>query len=499
VISARPNLSVEAQHTDVLVADLLQSLRDKGVSLWSEAGQLRYKAPKGAFSKQELETLGRLKPQVLAALEQRPHRAPLTYSQLAHMQLNQAAGSHVSHPIAAAMRIQGDLDVPQLERSLVTIVQRHDALRTHLGTAGGELIQCIDERVECELPLTDLTSVRPDRRDMEIQHQITRRLLEPMDLTTGPLFRAYLLKLDRREHVLIALMEHLVSDGYSMGLLMRDLFLAYSNMDLPPITIQFSDHAIRQQQGHKALLETHESYWREHLETCGELRLPVDRSAVTQGKTGLAAVPVRIASGLAAELRHWCRERHTTVAMAMFAMYAEAVLRWCVVSEGIIQYQSDGRSSESIENTIGYFAYPLYVRVTSNPRSFDDFLQQVTEEYCRAYERADSSYLASREPRPHFTRNTVFNWRPRRSFNGSHAGASWSPVHFVYPPRELCFDADPVILLAETGGEILGDLYYPACRFSGATMERFVRRYVALVETIVTRSHGAQQRLKYAD
>jgi hypothetical protein len=179
--------------------------------------------------------------------------------------------------------------------------------------------------------------------------------------------------------------------------------------------------------------------------------------------------------------------------MSVFTAYFGLVLRWCNTSEAVIQYQSDGRANATMENTIGYFASVLFLRVAINEDdSSVDLMNRVTESYCEAYEHADFSYLVARESLPEFARNSGFNWIPRvaktgiTELSGSELGVTCCPVRFEHPMmKSLEIDAEPSILLSDTDDEIIGEVWFPLNRFSAETMERFGRNFLVFIEALL--------------
>lgn len=497
------------------IADILGSVRKKGVRLWSENGQLHYRAPKGAFTQEEIECLRASRGQIVALLERakcaetveprlepRPRldRAPLAFSQLARWNLYQLHERRSTRRVASAMRLHGRLSIDALRQSVAEVVRRHDALRTRIVLCDGIPTQETAESGDCELEVDDLTALSESFREVEVNRLIEQFILEPIDVAVGPLFGVRLLKLRDEEHVLIVAMEHMISDGFSLDILARDLFAAYMQalrgraFSLPAIPIQFPEYAVWQRNAQKSWIEKHGAYWHERLAGWQRLRFPEDRSSPTETNLGWGMVPLRIGRDLKAELREWCRLRRTTVVMSVFAAYVGLVLRWCNVPEAVFQYQSDGRFSSKIENTIGYFAAVLYLRMQLlEDDSFVDLVNRATDEYCKAYEHADFSYMAAQVPRPEFTRNTGFNWRPQGLFkidlsdlDASEDAMTCSPVRFASPSiRNLEADSEPSIVLSDADDEIVGDVYFPLNRFSVETMERFGRNFLMFIRALL--------------
>jgi hypothetical protein len=182
----------------------------------------------------------------------------------------------------------------------------------------------------------------------------------------------------------------------------------------------------------------------------------------------------------------------------MAAVYAGLVLRWCDETDTVVQFQSDGRFDPDIENTVGYFATALFLRVQlPEQATFVDLMRQVTQEYCNAYEHADFSYLGSQTPRPDFTCNTAFNWVPLAgqmdldlaALQGTDDALGLQALPVPNPElRRLDHDHEPSVVLFEVGDEVLGYLCFPLWRFSVAGMEHFGRNFLTFLQTLLIQS-----------
>lgn len=497
-----------------MTADVLSYLREKGVRLWSENGQLRYKAPKGALTQEEIGGLRVYKAKIVALLERscgadasdlrrerrpRVERAPVAFSQLAHWNCFQLSARRSLSLITSAIRMHGRLNIDVLRKSAAEIVRRHDALRTQIVVFDGIPTQEIAESRDCELKVDDLTAFSETDRETEIKHRIENHILEPIDVAVDPLFRVRLLRLSDEENVLVVAMEHLISDASSMNNLLRELFTAYTQalkgraFSLPAIPVQFTDYAVWQRNSQKYWIEKHGAYWSERLRGCGRLRFPLDKSLPAVSCLGWGTIPLQISRDLKSELSEWCRLRRTTLVMSIFTAYVALVLCWCGVSEGVILYQSDGRTSPKIAGTIGYFAFPLYLRIELREDDrFVDLLNRVTEEYCKAYEHADSCYMEAQVPQPEFTKGSCFNCVTQDSkiefsdLGGSEDAITCTPVTFEHPIiKNLELDIEPLIGLTETDDAIVGGVGFPLNRFSFDTMERFGRNFLVFITALL--------------
>jgi len=293
-------------------------------------------------------------------------------------------------------------------------------------------------------------------------------------------------------------MDHMISDGYSLNLLIGEVLTAYTQLErdgeiaLPSISVQLADYAMWQRGASPAWVASHCKYWHSRLEVCSRLTFPSDSASAAIGHW--AAVPVLIDHKLRTALVEWARVRQTTLVMTVLTAYIVLVMRWCGVNETIIQYQSDGREiSPKVRYTIGFFASLLFLRI--QVEADDDFttlLHRVTAEYCSARAHADYGYLAAQTPRPGFTRNTAFNWIPQRSITSldEHQGALGAltacPIPFGNPGLTRCYiDHEPGVLLYDTEYQVNGTVCFPGSRFSTALMENFGRNFLLVLRLLV--------------
>ncbi|MFC4307451.1 condensation domain-containing protein [Steroidobacter flavus] len=505
------------------VSEVLGMAHGKGVRLWSDSGQLRYRAPKGALSRDDIIKLSVHSRDIVNLLEEsaggadvlelllqsRPdgERAPVTLSQLAHWRFHQL-GEHPSiRQIASATRLRGSLSLEAMQTSVAETIRRHDALRTRVMVSDGAPVQVIERNGNYDLCVENISGVPEELRASEIGRHIEELILEPVDVASDPLFGIRLLRLSDDEHVLITVMAHIISDASSGAIFLRDLLMGYrqaasaQSLRLPVIGTQFSQYAAWQAKAYPSWLDKQGAQWIQHVSSAIPTQFPDDAPVVAEGRAGWGTVPLRIDAELKRELREWCRLRRTTVPMAVFTAYAIVVMRWCNTSDYVFPYQSDGRVRPEIENTIGLFAAVLYLRITLRPSDrLIEVLSQVTQEYCRAYEHSDFSYaLANQEPRPRFTLNAAFNWVPASDAGDSaartvHSGIVDSPVPFVHPmsrnrhPRlkNLPGKHDPAVLLQDCEDRIVGDIYFPLSRFSLDTMRSFGSDFLGTLRELIS-------------
>jgi len=497
-------MSAVKEDIELDVAAVLGRLRSKGVQLWARGGQLQYRAPKGALSRQEIEELGRMSDQMLMLLDERSTtgrtlhglRAPLTFSQLAHWRLHKLAERPSVRQLAAATRLRGRLRADVLRQAWIGLIERHDALRTRVVVEDGVPMQEVGASADVDLPVEDLTTLAEPARHAAVSRLLNDLIMEPIHPATVPLIAARVAKIGADEHVLMIAMEHMISDASSMSILLRDLLSMYEALtqgrspSLPRIPVQLADHAIWQQRMHPSWLASHGAYWARRLDGCQRLRFP--RHGLASGRrAGWSYVPVHIDRTLKAGLQEWCRTRRTTLVMAVLAAYVALVMRWCHVVDTVVRFQTDGRFHEQVEHTIGYFASVLHLRVAiRGSERFIDVLGRVTEEYCNAHEHADGSYIDAQEPRPPYARNCAFNWVPQaRSASDlprDRATLVTESMDFDSPVlREREKDSEPVLLLYEREEEITGGVYFPLDQFALADMQRFGQDLLGFLQAML--------------
>lgn len=495
-----------AQTTSKDPLDLVTELIQKGVVLWVNKGELHYRAPKGLLTSIQLEALHRARSSIASLLEREPRpqqevsgtqqftpcRAPLSYTQLAHWHLYGQSGGR-SLPLASATRLQGKLIVELLKDVTSELVRRHDALRTHIKLYDDVPVQEIATTAEHVFKVVNLEPIQQSGWDVVIQNNIERALVPVKDYAVDPLFKTVLLRLSEKDHVLILALDHIISDGYSLSLLSSELWTAYTqrlngkSIELPKIGMQFAEYALRQRAQSRLFVDASHVQRRRFNRT----RFPDNPCGPSEGGRRCGVSRFWISAELLLALRKWAHTNRTTLVMAVFTAYAAAVLRWCNVSETVIKFAIDGRMNAEVDHTVGYFAFPLFVKIILGDRDrFVDLLKTVTAEYCKASDDADFGFSESQLPRPGFTRNTSFNWlRTSCDVGGvrldppEHA-IRRSRFDFALPPFEtagLDLDFEPVTVLSERDEGIFCEVHFAQYGPPASAIERFERLVIGSV------------------
>ena len=298
----------------------------------------------------------------------------------------------------AAVRLKGPLNLAALERSLNEIVNRHEALRTTFTMADGRPVQVIAPLLKLTVPLADLRILPASEREDEVQRLATLEAHTSFDLAIGPLVRARVLRLDENEHVGLLTMHHIVADGWSIGILIRELAILYEAYcsgrpsPLPALPIQYADFAHWQRQWLTGeVLDTQLSYWKQRLlgaPPLMELLADYPRPAIQsfRGTYQSVLLPKAVGDGLKA----LSRRQGVTLFMTLFAAFQILLHRYTNQDDLVVGTPIANRTRLETEGLIGFFVNTLVLRtnLADNP-GFPDLLRRVREVCLGAYAHQD--------------------------------------------------------------------------------------------------------------
>ncbi|HEV2707131.1 MAG TPA: amino acid adenylation domain-containing protein [Pyrinomonadaceae bacterium] len=327
----------------------------------------------------------------------RQERMPLSFSQQRLWFLDQLKPGSAAYNIPAAVRFDGVLNIDALHRSLNEIVRRHEALRTTFTTTGEQTIRDYETTQPLELPLTDLSGLPETEREEQVQRLSAAEAAQPFDLTNDMLLRVKLLRLGEEQHVMLVTMHHIISDGWSAGIFIRELSALYTAFSegrpspLPELPIQYADFAVWQRellQGE--VLDTQLDYWKKQLANPTVLELPTDRARPPIQTFNGANRSFSLDAELAAELQAVSRRNGGTLFMTLLAALKVLLHRYSRQEDIIIGTPIANRNRVEIEGLIGFFVNTLVMRtdLSGNP-SFQELLLRVREAALSAYAHQD--------------------------------------------------------------------------------------------------------------
>ncbi|MGD1020131.1 MAG: amino acid adenylation domain-containing protein [Verrucomicrobiia bacterium] len=303
-----------------------------------------------------------------------------------------------AYNIPAAIRLKGPLNLAALEQSLNEIIKRHESLRTTFGKVEGRPTQVIAPTLTIQLPVVDLRKLPANERETEVRRLVTAEAQRPFDLSQGPLLRGTVLRLGDEEHVGLLTMHHIVSDGWSTGILVREVatlyvaFCAGGSSPLPALPIQYVDFAHWQRQWLQGeVLEAQIAYWKKQLAGGPTLiDLPTDhpRPAVQtfRGAHQTLVLPKHLQEGFKA----LSREEGVTLFMTLLAAFKVLLYRYTSQDDLIVGTPIANRNRLETEGLIGFFVNALVLRtdLSGNP-GFRELLRRVREVCLGAYGHQD--------------------------------------------------------------------------------------------------------------
>jgi amino acid adenylation domain-containing protein len=318
----------------------------------------------------------------------------LSFAQRRLWFLQQLESTSTSYNIPAAVRLTGQLDAASLERTFSEIVRRHEALRTTFAVVEGEPVQVIGEPAADTLPLIDLSHLPAAERHAEAKRCAIAEASRPFDLERGPLLRVQLLRLSAEEHVLLVTMHHIVSDGWSIGVLIREvaaLYAAYVRGEESPLEelpIQYADFAYWQRtwlQGE--VLAGQLDYWRAELAGApAVINLPLDRPRLPTTEHHAARHALEISVGLTEALKQLGQQRDATLFMVLHAAFLSLLHYHTREVDLVLGTDVANRNRVELEGLIGFFVNQLVLRTdVSGDPTFEELLGRARQVALGAY------------------------------------------------------------------------------------------------------------------
>ncbi|MEY9360079.1 amino acid adenylation domain-containing protein [Bradyrhizobium yuanmingense] len=397
--------------------------------------------------------------------------------------LAQLDGTNSSYHIRGALRLTGELDLEALRRSIDRVFARHEALRSVFRVVDEQprvVLLPTDERV----PLLEHDLSSRDDREQELARLCREEAATPFDLAAGPLVRGRLIRMAEGEHLFLLTQHHIVSDGWSIGVLMRELgalyraFAAGKDDPLPPLAIQYPDYAVWQRQwlsGER--LQRQVDYWREALaDAPAVLELPTDRPRPPIRSLAGASLPIEIDVELASGIRRLSQSHGASAFMTVLAAWAVVLSRLSSQTDIVIGTPTANRNRPEIEGLIGFFVNMLAVRVDlSAEPSVAELLRRVRAAALAAQDHQDLPFeqvveivqpLRRLEQTPVF--QAVFAWQNNERGPLELPGLKAEVADI--PLQQVKFDLE--LNLGEMGGRIVGFLNYATSLFDEATITR---------------------------
>ena len=434
----------------------------------------------------------------------RDEKLPLSFAQQSLWLLDQLQPGSPFYNIPTVVRITGQLNATALEQSLNEIIKRHEALRTTFAKVDGQPLQVIASTLNLRLSIVDLRGHSESDRQIESMRLIAEEAQQPFNLTQGPLVRATLLQLDETEHVLLLMMHHIVSDGWSMGLLFREmaaLYRAFTNGQPSPLSdlpIQYVDFAQWQRQWLQGeVLEAQLSYWKKQLAGAPDvLELPTDRPRPAiqtfRGAKQYLVIPTPITEAL----KTLSRREGVSVYMTLLATFQTLLYRYTKQEDIVVGTPVANRNCPEIEPLIGFFVNTLVMRFQlSGNLTFRELLAQVRNVALGAYAHSDLPFeklVEELQPNRNLSQNPLFQvlfaFLSSSSDRLEMPGLTLNRINTHSQTAKF----DLTLELEETASGIEGFFEYSTDLFNADTIARMAGHFQLLLEGIVA---NPEQRL----
>jgi hypothetical protein len=430
--------------------------------------------------------------------QQRGEWIPLSHAQERLWVVEQLGASGAAYHIVSALRAVGALDVAALQASVDQLVERHESLRTRFESVGGRAVQRIDAAGAVRVRTEDLRALGAEAssRALALLQEEGRRTF---DLKSGPLLRVLLVKVSAEEQLLLLMMHHIVSDGWSMGVIVRELSALYAAQvrgvaaALPELPIQYADYAIWQRQWLQGeVLEQQLRYWRERLAGAPvALELPTDRQRPAVASYRGAALRFELPTQLCGSLKELAQRCGATLYMVLLAGFQLLLSRYSGQREVVVGSPIAGRARRETEGLIGFFVNTLALRTDlGGDPSFEQLIERVKEVALGAYAHQDlplEKLVSELKPPRDLSRQPIF--QVMFALQNVPLEPPADPAQLKMQPLSLELAAakfDLSMNLQEAGGRLRGTLEYATDLFERASIEQMAQGFQALLGQVVT-------------
>jgi len=491
---------------------LINQVHAKGIKLWQENGQLKLKAPKGTLTEDVREQLIAHKQDLIEFLTQVSatnnipsivpinrtafSRLPLSFAQERLWFINQLNPDSAGYNIPAAVIMRGEIDIGQIERAFNLIIARHDNLRTIFPSDEGQAQQRILDKLDFKLDRIDLNHYN----ERETRYEKAREVCQieastPFDLSTGPLLRGKVIKLSSEEHVLLLNMHHIISDGWSTGVLIREFGMIMDALskgehpDIPPLPIQYVDYSVWQRKWleEDGVLERQLAYWQKKLAGVPEsLDLVTDYPRPGVQSSAGASHTFTMDARLTRQIKRLAEQQGCTLFMTLLAAFKCLLYRYTGQEDICVGSPIANRQYGETQGLIGMFVNTLALRSQiSGEDTFASLLSKVKATCLEAYEHQDTPF-----------EKIVDLVQPQRNM-------AISPLFQIMvilqnAPLEVPVDAriqpfrfdtgiskfDLTVEFTEIPEGLSGSIEYSTVLFKEQTIERMVEHFIALCRAI---------------
>jgi amino acid adenylation domain-containing protein len=462
----------------------------------------------GGFAELIAEQISEGRLSAAAPLEpvSREGELPLSFAQQRLWFQEELAHGTTTFHIALGMQLKGQLNQAALEQTFSEVIRRHENLRTSFPVIDGEVVQVISPLVGLALPVVDLQNLGKGEQDTAAQTQAAAEFTRPFDLETGPLLRLVLLRHSQDEHTIICVLHHIISDGWSKGVLMREVSVLYAAFSqgmpspLPELPVQYADFAAWQRQQLQGdVLNQSLAYWRNNLATAPPLlELPTDRPRPPIQTYRGAMEVFTLSPDVVQQLKALSHQRGVTLFMTLLAAFQTLLFRYTGQQDIVVGTTLANRERSDIEGLIGFFVNMLALRTDcSGDPSFEELLEQVRETTLKAYAHQAVPFekllleldFIKRNPSYSPVFQVVFSFQNQPNL----MDLTLTGLKLNFPQPEVTTSQTDLLLdLYDGAAGMIGALHYNTDLFDRSTITRMVEHFQTLLAGVAA---DAGQRL----
>ena len=433
---------------------------------------------------------------------------PLSQGQRRLWFLNQLEPGSTFYNITAAARVKGHLNFDAMVRSFNKIVERHHILRTTFSNQQGEPVQSVNPELAVRIPLLDLSELPVSEREHEAMMFAIQEARRPFDLSHGPLLRFSALRMAQDEHILLLIMHHIISDAWSIGVLLKELAILYSSYanglvpSLPALAVQYGDYAVWEREWLKGgVLAEQVSYWQRQLAGAPPLLSlrPGQLRPAVQSYQG-AHQKFVIEAGVAEGLKSLSRQEGVTLFMTLLAGFQTLLHFYSGETDIVVGTDVANRSRAEVEGLIGFFVNQLVLRtdLSGAPR-WRELLGRVREVALGAYGHQDVPFdklVEVLKPVRNLSYAPLFQvklvLRNRESEERRLGNLEWEMVEVETGTAQF----DLVVNMMSTAAGLVGMVEYNTGLFDAGWVQRMLGHYQLLLGAVVAQPEIRLSRLQ---
>ncbi|RLD14271.1 non-ribosomal peptide synthetase, partial [candidate division KSB1 bacterium] len=422
---------------------------------------------------------------------------PLSFAQQRLWFLDQLAPDNATYNIPTALKINGNFNLPVFEKTLNFLVQRHETLRTTFANKNGTPIQIIKDSMRIQPKVVDLTHLAKDQREQEALHLATEDAMEPFDLEIGPLFRVKVLKLADDQHVILFNMHHIISDGWSVSVLIREFAQVYESFlketppQLPELPIQYADFAVWQREWLSGdVLQEQIDFWKSTIGLNPEpLNLPTDFPRPAVQTFNGASLDKLYPKSLLDRLKQFSNENGATLFMTLLAAFEALLYRYTGQENILVGSPIANRTQTELENLIGFFVNNLVLKGEfEDDPDFLTLLHRIRKNTLQAYAHQDLPFenlVEILQPErdmshaPIFQVMFVMQNTPMQAFELSDVR-----LEPIIPDQKIAkYDLSLIVMETEKG--LFAEFEYNTDLFRKETIERLHAHFQKLLQEVL--------------